>query len=228
MFWKILPYSIREKLEAPYRLDARLAIKNVLWEKGENRLRVLDDGCGDCFAKSWFNGHEYTGIDASDYGVNAVGDVERIDFENEHFDFALCLEVLEHVKRPDEAVRELNRVLKKGGHAVISTPLLSAGFHSDFRRWSPPGLQIMLENAGFKTISITPIGGYCRMLGFQISKISYWIKKPQKKIFWPLYYLIKIPVGLVFQILIPLILFYLDRLDREKHDTSGYISIISK
>lgn len=228
MFWKLLSFGIREKLEAPYRRDARLAVQNILKETKKEKISVLDAGAGDCFVKPWFKGHEYVGIDIADFGSNLLGNVENLAFKDNSFDFVLCLEVLEHVLNPGRALLEMRRVLKDEGFAVFSTPLLSAGYHSDIQRWSPPGLRAIIENAGFKVRSITPVGGYCRMLGSQISKISYFIKKPANKILWPFYYLLKIPVGFAFQVFVPFVLFHLDWLDRKKNDTCGYITVALK
>ena len=105
---------------------------------------------------------------------------------------------------------------------------MSVGYHNDFYRFAPPALRIMLEAAGFKVNEIKPVGGYYRMLGWQISKLSYKVKKPRSKILWPFYYLVKIPIGLIFQIIIPLLLFYLDGLDKEKKETCGYVVIAAK
>ena len=47
-------------------------------------------------------------------------DVENLKFENNSFDCALCLEVLEHTKNPVKALNELKRVAKR--RVVISIP----------------------------------------------------------------------------------------------------------
>lgn len=228
MFWELLPFSIREKLEAPYRRDARLIVEDTVKKIKKEKISVLDAGAGDCFAKKWFDKHEYAGIDIADFGLNIVENVENLSFKDSSFDFILCLEVLEHVSNPHHALLEIRRVLKDDGLAVFSTPLLSAGYHSDFQRWSPPGLENIFTRAGFKINSILPTGGYCRMLGLQISKISYFLKKPANKIFWPFYYLFKMPVGFLFQFFIPLTLFYFDKLDKRKIETCGYITVVLK
>jgi SAM-dependent methyltransferase len=46
--------------------------------------------------------------------------VYELPFENDRFDLVLCLEVLEHLERPSEAVEELRRVGRE--HLVISVP----------------------------------------------------------------------------------------------------------
>ena len=45
-----------------------------------------------------------------------------LPFQNATFDVVLSTEVIEHVPHPPTAVREFARVLKSGGHLVLSTP----------------------------------------------------------------------------------------------------------
>jgi SAM-dependent methyltransferase len=55
-------------------------------------------------------------------GRVAVGDIEAIEFSDERFDIALVNEVLEHVPRDDRGIREVHRILKPGGVALIFSP----------------------------------------------------------------------------------------------------------
>jgi SAM-dependent methyltransferase len=55
-------------------------------------------------------------------GRVAVGDIEAIEFSDERFDVALVNEVLEHVPRDDRGIREVHRILKPGGVALIFSP----------------------------------------------------------------------------------------------------------
>lgn len=45
-----------------------------------------------------------------------------LPFEEEEFDGILCFETVEHVSRPDIFIKELSRVLKKGGEIILTTP----------------------------------------------------------------------------------------------------------
>jgi len=49
-------------------------------------------------------------------------DITDIQYEDNHFDFIICNHVLEHVPEDLKAMREIYRVLKKGGFAVLQTP----------------------------------------------------------------------------------------------------------
>ena len=52
----------------------------------------------------------------------AVGSVMALPFPDATFDIVLSTEVIEHLPRPALAVQEFARVLKVGGHLVLSTP----------------------------------------------------------------------------------------------------------
>ncbi len=46
----------------------------------------------------------------------------RIPFDNEHFDFVVSWDVMEHVQHHAEALSEINRVLKRGGRSLHFFP----------------------------------------------------------------------------------------------------------
>ena len=45
-----------------------------------------------------------------------------LPYENNRFDYVTCLEGLEHIENPHQAIREFNRVLKPTGQLIISIP----------------------------------------------------------------------------------------------------------
>ena len=51
-----------------------------------------------------------------------VCDVKKLPFENEYFDIVFVISTLEHVPDLDSAVKEISRVLKQGGSAIMSSP----------------------------------------------------------------------------------------------------------
>lgn len=58
-----------------------------------------------------------------DHGINAVqGNVMHTNFQSDSFDLITCMEVLEHVEDVDKTIKEIYRVLKKGGHIWIAVP----------------------------------------------------------------------------------------------------------
>lgn len=47
---------------------------------------------------------------------------EEMPFKDESFDIILCSDVIEHVERPENLVREISRMLKKGGILYVTCP----------------------------------------------------------------------------------------------------------
>lgn len=75
----------------------------------------------------------YEGFSSSDYepGVEpgaplgpraTCQDLERLTFADASFDVLVTEDVLEHVRRPDAAFREIHRVLRPGGRHVFTVP----------------------------------------------------------------------------------------------------------
>ena len=59
-------------------------------------------------------------------------------YQDESFNFFLCSHVLEHVESPEKAMKELYRVLKKGGQGIAMVPIII-------------GLEETIENPSHKT-----------------------------------------------------------------------------
>ncbi len=74
-----------------------------------------------------------------------------------HFDFVLCTEVLEHTLNPFYAVAEIHRILKPGGFLFLSTPF-NFRIHGplpDCWRFTEHGLRELLKN--YKIIELKQI-----------------------------------------------------------------------
>jgi ubiquinone/menaquinone biosynthesis C-methylase UbiE len=52
--------------------------------------------------------------------VTGVGDIHDLPFPDRSFDFVLVIGVMEWLEHPDKPLREISRVLKPGGHAILS------------------------------------------------------------------------------------------------------------
>jgi len=64
----------------------------------------------------------YVTLDLARRNVGVRGDLTRLCFAAESFDFVLCNHVLEHVADDRAAMREILRVLSPGGFAVVTVP----------------------------------------------------------------------------------------------------------
>jgi methionine biosynthesis protein MetW len=95
----------------------------------------LDVGCGDGRTSGlWLLDHgcSYQGVDVSESGVEEaralglqarrIDDASSLPFEDGSFDVIVCVEVLEHLFAPLDAVREMARVLRPGGLLIVTVP----------------------------------------------------------------------------------------------------------
>ncbi len=67
----------------------------------------------------------------SDKGI-LCQDVQNLTFDDEIFDIVISQDVLEHVRIPEAAWREINRILKPGGFHIFTVPFNPSG--KTFRR----------------------------------------------------------------------------------------------
>jgi len=97
----------------------------------------------------------------------------------------LCLSVLEHVLYPERTVREIGRILRPGGLAIVSVPFFAAyhgksgrdansiyecskgwqtdsshGGYGDFWRFTHEGFAFLFAEAGFSRVDVFPIDGW--------------------------------------------------------------------
>jgi len=92
-------------------------------------MRVLDAGCGEGVLVDEFTGRlNIEGIDPN-YSSDRVrtGSLTNLPFEDNSFERAICLDVLEHLTFEDQpkALGELHRVLRSGGELLVSIPNLA-------------------------------------------------------------------------------------------------------
>jgi SAM-dependent methyltransferase len=135
-------------------------------------LRVLEIGCGmgtdgAQFAKA---GANYTGIDLTDAAVELarkrfqvsglkgefrVADAERLDFPDASFDLVYSHGVLHHTPDIEAAVREIHRVLKPGGRAMVMLYHRgSYNYRVGIRVLRRAGAGLLTSEAGLKLINL--------------------------------------------------------------------------
>jgi SAM-dependent methyltransferase len=64
----------------------------------------------------------YVSADIEPHVADVEADITDLPFRDESFDLLICLHVLEHVEDDKTAIRELYRVLRPGGKAVVQLP----------------------------------------------------------------------------------------------------------
>jgi len=125
------PANSIEELKTP----KTIAMIDVLRSVNCRPQSILVVGCGKgseagIFARAF--GTHTIGIDVRDKStfdhagaapaVLMQMDARALAFANEAFDLIYSFHALEHIPCPEDAVREMSRVLRPGGHFLIGTP----------------------------------------------------------------------------------------------------------
>ena len=132
--WEIGDY--KSYIESNMRYNYVSAITKRFLPAGSN---ILEGGCGlgSNVAALQYRGYNAYGVDYANKTISKVnklfpelkvlfGDVTKLDFEDNFFDGYWSLGVIEHFYDGFEpVVREMLRVLKPGGFAFITCPVLS-------------------------------------------------------------------------------------------------------
>lgn len=171
----------------PYgRLRARSVVPLL-----DASLRTLDLGCGEgVFTRELrLRGMEVVGLDLDASAVAAArrnmgllgieyealcADAQDVPFEDGSFDQVISTDVLEHVPSPEQAMREVFRLLRPGGKFVatvptplyLSEPIVPADFSAQLEEighlhagWYEDEARAMFEGCGF-TVESTHYFGH--------------------------------------------------------------------
>lgn len=149
---------------------------------------ILDAGAGEQRYKKYCAHLRYLSQDFGQYidGQNRIGlhpkswdtskvdiisDITRIPIKNNSFDNVLCSEVLEHVLDPDLCIKELSRVLKKGGKLILTAPFCAQTHFAPYFFYT--GFSIywyrqILAKYNLKIIRLEPNGNFFDYLGQEL------------------------------------------------------------
>jgi SAM-dependent methyltransferase len=124
---------------------------------------VLDVGCADRWACDRLPaGCDYVGIDYPHTGLELYGarpdclaDAARLPIADGVVDTVLLLDVLEHLRHPNEALAECARVLRPGGRLLLAVPFLYPIHDAphDFQRLTEYGLARDVRATGLEVES---------------------------------------------------------------------------
>ncbi|CAH2031078.1 class I SAM-dependent methyltransferase [Trichlorobacter ammonificans] len=153
--------------------------------------RILDAGAGEQRFRGLCSHLEYVSQDFARYDgkgdgrglqtgfweqadLDIVSDIVSIPVASGSFDAIMCIEVFEHLPEPVLAIKEFSRLLKDGGHLVVTAPFCSlthfapyhyaTGFNAYF-------YQKHFADAGFRIVEIVPNGNFFEYLGQEIHRV---------------------------------------------------------
>jgi SAM-dependent methyltransferase len=170
--------------------DAWVAEKARTVEAGS---RVLDVGAGTAPYRKLFARCRYETQDFSQYqgyrgpegeyaALDYVSDITNIPVPDASFDVILCTEVLEHVPRPIDALKEMVRITKPGGRLLLSAPL-GSGLHQEpyhfYGGYTDHWYRKFLTELGCEIISLEPNHGFFAHLAQECARVSWTFEQHQ-------------------------------------------------
>lgn len=159
--------------------------------------RILDAGAGQLKYKKFCQHLNYVSQDFAQYDgkgdgaglqkkgwdqsqLDIVSDIASIPEPDGSFEAVMCIEVLEHVPHPVDALRELARLLRPGGYLVVTAPFASLTHYSPYfyqTGYSRYFYQYWLEKLGFEIIDIQENGNFFEYLGQEMNRIPSVVKR---------------------------------------------------
>lgn len=167
---------------SPTRASLIRVLRPLLDKHGHGR--ILDAGAGGAAYRRVLSqqASEYISLDISDERARptVVGSVLALPFVDCSFDTVFCSQVLEHVPKPEAALKELERILAPGGVLILSAPHL-AYLHNephDYFRFTRHGLVHLCSEVGLQVEEIRPAGGLLSFLGHIPSVVGKALLRP--------------------------------------------------
>lgn len=132
---KFLPYGrINPRLNALCPSCLSLERHRLIWvylrdrtEFFEKPMDVLHIAPEQCFLRPFEKAHgqRYITGDIESPLARVKMDIHKMPFNDQCFDVVLCNHVLEHVENDIQAMREICRVLRPGGFAILQVPFFA-------------------------------------------------------------------------------------------------------
>lgn len=200
--------------------------------------KILDAGAGPCKFKNLFSHAQYFSQDFAKYEgsdhsygqLDYISDITNIPVEDSSFDSIICTEVFEHIPRPDLALKEFSRIVKKGGQIVLTAPL-GSGIHMPpyhfYGGFTPHWYDYFAKESNLTVRSIVANKGFFKHYG-QESQRFLTILTPKSTTGRLLFFPFKLVLFPWFRIIMPLVCHALDSFDDKQEFTVGYHVILTK
>ncbi len=185
---------------------------------------VLDAGAGEARHKRYFERSRYIALDTGygddrwDYtNLDVCGDLGNIPLRDASVDCILCMVVLEHTRNPRDVLLEFARILKPDGTLVMVVPFLweEHQIPHDYFRFTRYGVRSLFESSSLRLDLLSPIGGFFWLCGRRSVGLLNFFQRGWRWILFPF-------LAPFFGLLFPVILYFMDGLDREKNYSLGF------
>ena len=137
-----------------YKVLSKIKLKGSIIDLGGNHE--------SSYRKFWETDERIISLNISaQLKPDIIHDLEKpLPIENESYDNALLINVLEHIYNYQSLLRESARIIKKNGTLVIAAPFLFPVHPSpfDFRRFSEDALQREISQVGLSVTHIKSLG----------------------------------------------------------------------
>lgn len=153
--------------------------------------RILDAGAGQLQYASLCSHLRYVSQDFGQYdgagnsvglqvgnwdqsGVDIVCDITNVPEPDASFDAIMCIEVLEHLPYPVDALREFSRLLKPGGSLILTAPFCSLTHYAPHfyqTGYSKYFYFYWMENLGFEVMEVAANGNYYEYLAQEMRRL---------------------------------------------------------
>lgn len=205
-----------------------LAYREVWLEEALTRVpagaRILDAGAGELKYKRFCSHLDYVSQDFAQYDgtgdasglhmgtwdqsrLDIVCDIIAIPEPDASFDAVMCIEVLEHLPNPLLALQEFSRLLRPGGHLILTAPFCSlthfAPYHfcSGFNRYF---YETHLPAHGLEIIELQHNGNFFEFIAQEVQRIKQMADRYTGK-----------KVGILGRVLLQVFLIFLARYSRQ-------------
>lgn len=200
------------------------SLKRAIMQFG--RGEVLDIGCGNKPYASLFSSAvtRYVGVDIEQshlQKVDIICPATAIPLPDNSFDTVLCTQTIEHVFDHQKLLSEAYRLLRPGGHLILSGPFYWPLHEEpyDFFRFTRYGFEQLLSSTGFLVLAVEENGGSWALAGQALIHSLC-----QSKI-WPVRFLFN---SLRLYILFNLIFGLMEAIDHNPISTTNYVALAKK
>lgn len=165
-------------------------IEQVLGELPSG-LRILDAGAGERQFQRLCTHLKYVSQDFAQYdgggdgrglhpgkfdcrGLDIVSDIAEIPEPDRSFDAVMCTEVFEHLPEPLAALKEFARLVRPGGHLIITAPFCSLTHYSPYHFYtgfSRYFYEKHLPAYGFDIVELRANGNYFEYMGQELRRL---------------------------------------------------------